>query len=636
METAAAVRTRSRLTCGLPRPVRPVRGSRTRSTGSASWTSMSRASLSASTRPGSSAPPPASTRRVTVACRPAEVRYVKEVRSSLISGRMACWTISATSGSSSSHSPVRRLSVSAAPRLVFNRFANCSVTSAPPRGIVRTISGSPSWWTIRLVAYAPMSTIASTCSSSRAVARSSAKEARSTPVTRSPARSQARTAVSTASLGAAIIRPRTVGLPPGSSSGVKSSSAWSSGSGSSSRTWNGSDLRSSRRGRLATAISRTTIWVLVTPSTTSRVRKRNVDQSWRSWSVTTRSFWMTPPRTTPRGSITWPNFVITGPSLLRPVSTARIDIEPMSSPIGVTAAMSRSLRSGGRYEQGPVPGRDRAGEEHRDQGTGQHRGTERQRGPPPRAPGEQQHGAGQAAEQEAGEGADPYLCPAQPAQVQAEQAGELDVAEAHPARVQEGDREVAHEQQRHPGQPAQRGGPLPAGRAGRQQERPGHRVRGQHDRVGQPLDRQVDHRQGHRDGGQVEVRRQRRGQAEPQGHRHEQCRGQQLDQWVPGADRGTAGRAPATQHQPTQQGYVVPRPDPGAAVRAARPRPAYRLVPRDPVDHHVEERADRQPDYPDPGGYDPRVHERASQLPLVVQLARLDAVLLTPVPLELL
>src|SRR5205807_8675847 len=119
----------------------------------------------------------------------------------------------------------------------------------------------------------------------------------------------------------------------------------------------------------------------VTPSTTSRLRNFAVAHSCRSAAVTTFSSWMTPACTTPSGSGTSAKFWMTGPSLPRAVSTARTDIEPMSSPIGLVAAIRRSFAGcgglGGRGEQGQVPGRDRPGDEEGEQRAGEHGRAER-------------------------------------------------------------------------------------------------------------------------------------------------------------------------------------------------------------------------------------------------------------------
>src|SRR2546430_7720337 len=271
-----------------------------------------------------------------------------------------------------------------------------------------------------------MSTIASTCSSRYAAPRSSANEAGWTGATFGPAASIASTAAVTASFGAAISSPRTVLLSPGSSSGKKSSSERSTGSGSMSRTWNGSDLRSSRSGRLATDISRTTICGCVTPRTTSRPRNLAVAHNCRSAAVTTLASWTTPACTAPSGSSTSPTFVMTGPSLPRLVSTARMDIEPMSSPIGFVAAIGCSFSrfSGGLGEQGGVPGRDRPGEEHGDQRAGEHGRTERDGAAPAGPAGGEQHRTGQATDEGTGERADQHPAPAEPAEGEAEQASE--------------------------------------------------------------------------------------------------------------------------------------------------------------------------------------------------------------------
>ncbi len=206
-----------------------------------------------------------------------------------------------------------------------------------------------------------MSTIASTWSSSRDAERTSANEARSTRSTCRPARSVACTAASTASFGAATSSPRTVSLVPGCSSGQKSSRDFSTGSGSASRTWKGSARRISLRGRLFTDISRTTTCGLVTPSTTRLVRNLCLVHRSFSSAVMTASSVMTPLCTTPGGTGAWPKLEMTGPSLVRPVSAARMDIVPMSSPINDEAAMRVSLDGGD--EQGGIPAGDRAGRE---------------------------------------------------------------------------------------------------------------------------------------------------------------------------------------------------------------------------------------------------------------------------------
>ena len=110
-----------------------------------------------------------------------------------------------------------------------------------------------------------------------------------------------------------------------------------------SRTWNGSDLCISLGGRLITDISRTTSCGLVTPSRTCLVSNLHAAQSCLSAEVTTTGSWTTPPLTVPIGSGTWPKLVSVYSSLIRLTSTARMDDEPMSSPIGVTLAIGFDL-----------------------------------------------------------------------------------------------------------------------------------------------------------------------------------------------------------------------------------------------------------------------------------------------------
>src|SRR5947208_3638134 len=57
---------------------------------------------------------------------------------------------------------------------------------------------------------------------------------------------------------------------------------------------------------------------------------------------------------------------------------------------------------------------------------------------------------------------------------------------------------------------------------------------------------------------------------------------------------GTAATPPAQQH-PAQHWNVVIEPDGLTAIRASRARPHYRQPPRHPVDAHVQEAAERQP-----------------------------------------
>src|SRR5215211_8682863 len=141
---------------------------------------------------------------------------------------------------------------------------------------------------------------------------------------------------------------------------------------------------------------------------------------------------MTPPCTAPGGSGTCPKLVMAGPSLPRLVSTARMDVEPMSNPMTFAAAIRCSLFLDleGGSEQGGVPGRERAGEEEPEHRPREHARAERNGGLAARSPTDQQRRADQSAEEEAGERADPQGAPAEPAEEEPEQAGQLDVAEA--------------------------------------------------------------------------------------------------------------------------------------------------------------------------------------------------------------
>src|SRR6266540_6360249 len=224
-----------------------------------------------------------------------------------------------------------------------------------------------------------------------------------------------------------------------------------------SPTCSGRDLRSSRSGRFDSVISRTTTCGLVTPRTTSRPRNLVVVHRCFSAAVTALSSWITPLCTEPCGSGTCPNFLMTRPPFARVVSAARMDDAPMSTPIWVTAAIGCSLvswLSGGRGDEGRVPGRDGAGDEQREHRAGEHEGAERDRGLAGGPPRDHEPRADQPAEHETGERPDPHRAPAEPAEVQAEQPGQLHVAHAHPAGVHDRERQVEGGQGGHRDEPA--------------------------------------------------------------------------------------------------------------------------------------------------------------------------------------
>ena len=150
---------------------------------------------------------------------------------------------------------------------------------------------------------------------------------------------------------------------------------------------------------------------------------------------------------------------------------------------------------------------------------------------------------------------------AEPAQVQAEEAGQLHVSPAEARRVDE------HlEQEDRPGQGhAEHGGQEMAAASGQQQsgepeQRQGHRVGRQGQRVGQPPAADVDHGQRYPDPGQVAERRERRDQ--PEAHRDDR-------EGQPGAqDQGPPG-PPAAGRRGWSAGPAGAGPGSGAGAGGA-------------------------------------------------------------------
>src|SRR5205823_13402071 len=82
-------------------------------------------------------------------------------------------------------------------------------------------------------------------------------------------------------------------------------------------------------------------------------------------------------------------------------------------------------------------------------------------------------------------------------------------------------------------------------------------------------------------------------------HKHygdERDGGEQLDRGVPRRDPLAAGAAAAAQKQPREDRNVVVRLDRRLARGAVGAREGDRLPEREPVGHHVEERADDEPE----------------------------------------
>src|SRR5690606_16149264 len=107
---------------------------------------------------------------------------------------------------------------------------------------------------------------------------------------------------------------------------------------------------------------------------------------------------------------------------------------------------------------GPSSGRVRA-DEQPGEGARDEEGAERDGRPAARSPGEDQGAAVQRPEEESGEGAEQQGGPAVPAEDGARAEGEFDVAESHPAGVDEEQQEVAGaegERAQHGGGPAAR------------------------------------------------------------------------------------------------------------------------------------------------------------------------------------
>ena len=144
-----------------------------------------------------------------------------------------------------------------------------------------------------------------------------------------------------------------------------------------------------------------------------------------------------------------------------------------------------------------------------------------------RSPGRDQHQAHDCGQHEAAEQAGQRGAGAEPAQVQAEDAGQLHVAQADAGRADQPQDAV---EQRARGQAGQRVEVVLAacgdGQRGAAEQGQRDGVRGQRQAVRQPVGQRVDPRQRHADQRQVAVRGQQRGPAEPQ-HAGGQERGRQ-------------------------------------------------------------------------------------------------------------
>src|SRR5262249_11111297 len=113
-------------------------------------------------------------------------------------------------------------------------------------------------------------------------------------------------------------------------------------------------------------------------------------------------------------------------------STARSIPLPMSTPT-MLVAMCLLLRPSADSDQCQVGRPERAPRENSEPGAGEHPGSERDAAAAGRAPEQCEHDAEHTAEHERREDADGQLGPPERSQVEAENTGELDVAEPHAA-----------------------------------------------------------------------------------------------------------------------------------------------------------------------------------------------------------
>ena len=229
-------------------------------------------------------------------------------------------------------------------------------------------------------------------------------------------------------------------------------------------------------------------------------------------------------------------------------------------------------------------------------GADQHERAERHLGLAPLAAAQHHRDSDDAAQQESCERADDGQRPGDPAQVDAEDPGQLDVAEAHACGVDERQEEVEREQRR-AGEPRpQQIRPSTLDHGGQQEESHDDEVRRNHDPVGQPPYVDVDGPQGHRDGREIEERRQAPLQADvPRGEPEQDARAQ-LHQRIADRDRLVAGAAAASQDEPRHDRDVVAFRERRATAWAARPWTDNRLTQRNAVDHDIQERPDEQSD----------------------------------------
>ena len=132
--------------------------------------------------------------------------------------------------------------------------------------------------------------------------------------------------------------------PVTSSSGWKSSTAWSTGIGMKSCTWKASDSFSSAIGIQGRSTWRTITRWLATPMTTFLCEKRVCDQSClMAWATASTSM-TSPSRTAPSGRATWPNFSSVTSPLPNDSSAARTPEVPMSRPMAVRPATTYPFR----------------------------------------------------------------------------------------------------------------------------------------------------------------------------------------------------------------------------------------------------------------------------------------------------
>ena len=380
------------------------------------------------------------------------------------------------------------------------RSATASVTSWPPISRIRTKRGTPPWCTTMLVTRAPTSTSASTWAprprwSASASERITANEVRSTITGERPAFWTASRLAFTMSRDAATSRPRSMAAPP---SAVELLQRVEVEDGLVHRH----RARSPAPGRRATSCSssagiqgrstwRTMTFWFATPMTTFLLLNLVCAQSCLMASATASESTTSPSRTAPSGRATCPNFSSVTPPLPNDSSAARTPDVPMSRPMADRTATTIPLpEAAGAAWSGPWWGRFKRGDR-----TVRRPGLERSVQPTSdvevkvcqsAAPQDRHECAQQHARAERDacdlrparrtairatpttppsrkprKPPDDQLGPAEPAQVDAEDAGELDVAEAHPGRVDEHQHEVEGvERRRRRGQPGA-GAPAP-------------------------------------------------------------------------------------------------------------------------------------------------------------------------------